>query len=170
MAKDNRKTEFSREDDYRDYEQRDIDNGWPYADGSGATAEPVENHGYGETGANFDRDRNKGFGVSTVEANGLQPQPATPALSANDHSDDDDQLESDIDAALSDFDHNILAGIDIQVDGQAGGHLVTLRGAVDTAEERRSIELKVLALNGVRAVHNHITTLGIDSHIPGDAD
>lgn len=170
MAKDSSKTEFSREDDYRDYEQRDIDNGWPYADGPGAKAEPVENHGYGETGANFDRDRNRGFGVSSVEADGFQSAPATPALSPNDHSEDDDQLESDIDAALADLDETTLAGIDIQVDAQLDGHLVTLRGAVDTAEERREIELKVLAIDGVSAVHNHITTLGIDSHIPSDTE
>lgn len=166
MAKDRSTTEFSREDDYRDYEQRDIDNGWPYADGAGAAAEPVGNHGYGETGANFDRDRNKGFGVSPVEADGSQRAPATPEVPSADFGGDDDQLESDIDAALADLDETTLAGIDIQVDG----HLVTLRGAVDTAEERRMIELKVLAIDGVNAVHNHITTLGIDSHIPSDAD
>ncbi|CAH0340966.1 BON domain-containing protein [Rhizobium sp. CECT 9324] len=166
MAKDRSTTEFSREDDYRDYEQRDIDNGWPYADGAGTAAEPVGNHGYGETGANFDRDRNKGFGVSTVEANGAQRAPTTPEVPSEDFGGDDDQLESDIDAALADLDETTLAGIDIQVDG----HLVTLRGAVDTAEERRMIELKVLAIDGVNAVHNHITTLGIDSHIPSDTD
>ena len=147
-----------------------ISNGWPYADGAGAAAEPVENHGYGETAANFDRDRNKGFGVSSVEANGLQRAPATPALPDEDYGGDDDQLESDIDAALADLDETTLAGIDIQVDGQIDGHLVTLRGAVDTAEERRLVELKVLAIDGVNAVHNHITTLGIDSHIPSDTE
>jgi hypothetical protein len=63
MAKDDRKTDFSREDDYRDYDQRNIGDGWPYADGPGATASPVGNRGYGETGANFDRDRNEGFRI-----------------------------------------------------------------------------------------------------------
>jgi len=166
MAKDNSKTEFSREDDCRDYEQRDIDDGWPYADGAGATAEPVENRGYGETDANFDRDRNTGFGVSNVEADGSHRAPSTPALPSDDYAGDDDQLEPEIDEALADLDETTLAGIDIQIDG----HLVTLRGAVDTAAERRTIELKVLAIDGVNAVHNHITTLGIDSHIPSDAD
>ncbi len=70
MAKDDRKTELSREDDYRDYDQRNIGDGWPYADGPGATASPVGNRAYGETGANFDRDRNEGFRVDTVGADG----------------------------------------------------------------------------------------------------
>jgi osmotically-inducible protein OsmY len=45
---------------------------------------------------------------------------------------------------------------------------VTLRGAVDTAEERRAIELKVLGVTGVSKVKNFITTLGVDSHIPDE--
>ena len=40
--------EFSREEDYRDFEQRDIDGGWPYDDGAGAGAKPVANAAYGE--------------------------------------------------------------------------------------------------------------------------
>jgi len=166
MAKDDRKTEFSREDDYRDYDQRNIGDGWPYADGPGATATPVENRGYGETGANFDRDRNEGFRVDTVNAEGFEPDVATPVLPTTDGREDDDQLESDIATALESFDDTVLTGLDIHVDG----HLVTLRGSVDTAEERRAIELKVLAVKGVSEVKNFITTLGVDSHIPDDGD
>ena len=166
MAKDDRKTEFSREDDYRDYDQRNIGDGWPYADGPGATATPVENRGYGETGANFDRDRNEGFRVDAVNADGFEPEVATPVLPTTDGREDDDQLESDIATALEDLEDSILAGLDIHVDG----HVVTLRGSVDTAEERRMIELKVLGVKGVSNVKNFITTLGVDSHIPDDGD
>lgn len=166
MAKDDRKTEFSREDDYRDYDQRNIGDGWPYADGPGATASPVENRGYGETGANFDRDRNEGFRVDTVDAEGFEPDVATPVLPTTDGREDDDQLESDIATALDGLDETLLAGLDIHVDG----HVVTLRGSVDTAEERRMIELKVLGVKGVSDVKNFITTLGVDSHIPSDTD
>ncbi|QGG90665.1 BON domain-containing protein [Agrobacterium sp. MA01] len=166
MAKDDRKTEFSREDDYRDYDQRNIGEGWPYADGAGATATPVENRGYGETGANFDRDRNEGFRIDAVNADGFEPDVATPALPTTDGREDDDQLESDIATALEGLDDTILAGLDIHVDG----HAVTLRGSLDTAEERRMVELKVLGVNGVSDVKNFITTLGVDSHIPDDGD
>lgn len=166
MAKDDRKTEFSREDDYRDYDQRNIREGWPYADGAGATATPVENRGYGETGANFDRDRNEGFRIDAINADGFEPDVATPVLPTTDGREDDDQLESDIATALESHDDTILAGLDIHVDG----HVVTLRGSVDTAEERRMVELKVLGVNGVSDVKNFITTLGVDSHIPDDGD
>ncbi|MBC2773354.1 BON domain-containing protein [Rhizobium sp. AQ_MP] len=166
MAKDDRKTEFSREDDYRDYDQRNIGDGWPYADGPGATASPVENRGYGETGANFDRDRNEGFRVDTVDAEGFEPDVATPVLPTTHGREDDDQLESDIATALDGLDDTLLAGLDIHVDG----HVVTLRGSVDTAEERRMIELKVLGVKGVSDVKNFITTLGVDSHIPSDTN
>ncbi|MDH4413688.1 MAG: BON domain-containing protein [Rhizobium sp.] len=166
MAKDDRKTEFSREDDYRDYDQRNIGDGWPYADGPGATASPVGNRAYGETGANFDRDRNEGFRVDPVDAEGFEPALATPDRPSTDGREDDDQLESDIQIALETLDDSVLTGLDIHVDG----HVVTLRGAVDTAEERRTIELKVLGVNGVSDVKNFITTLGVDSHIPEDGD
>lgn len=166
MAKDDRKTEFSREDDYRDYDQRNIGEGWPYADGPGATASPVDNRGYGETGANFDRERNEGFRVESVTGEGFEPDLATPDTPTTEGREDDDQLESDISTALESFDDTVLTGLDIHVDG----HVVTLRGAVDTAEERRAIELKVLSVNGVREVKNFVTTLGVDSHIPNDGD
>jgi hypothetical protein len=166
MAKDDRKTDFSREDDYRDYDQRNIGDGWPYADGPGATASPVDNRGYGETGANFDRERNEGFRVESVDAKGFEPDLATSVLPTTEGREDDDQLESDISTALEGFDDTVLTGLDIHVDG----HVVTLRGAVDTAQERRTIELTVLGVKGVSEVKNFITTLGVDSHIPDDAD
>jgi hypothetical protein len=166
MTKDDRKTEFSREDDYRDYDQRNIGDGWPYADAPGATATEVGNRAYGETGANFDRERNEGFRVEPVDADGSEPDIATPVLPTTNGREDDDQLESDIAEALEGIDGTLLAGLDVHVDG----HTVTLRGTVDTAEERRMIELKVLGVAGVGNVKNFITTLGVDSHIPTDSD
>ncbi|MDH4442771.1 MAG: BON domain-containing protein [Rhizobium sp.] len=166
MAKGDRKTDFSGEEDMRDEDQRNIVEGWPYADGEGATASPVGNRSYGETGANFDQDRNQGFRVDDVNADGFEPAPATPVLPTTDGREDDDQLESDVATALEAFDDDMLNGLDIHVDGQT----VTLRGAVDTAEERRAIELKVLGVAGVSRVKNFVTTLGVDSHIPDDGD
>ncbi|TPP11205.1 BON domain-containing protein [Rhizobium glycinendophyticum] len=164
MAKDDRKTDFSTEEEFRDDDQRNIADGWPYADGEGATAAPIANRGYGETGANFDQDRNQGFRVDNVNADGFEPEPAIPVLPTTDGREDDDQLESDVATALEDFDDVVLNGLDIHVDA----HVVTLRGAVDTAEERRKIELKVLGVTGVSQVKNFITTLGVDSHIPDE--
>lgn len=166
MAKGDTKTDFSGEEDLRDEDQRNITEGWPYADGEGATAAPVANRGYGETSANFDQERNQGFRVDDVNADGFESAPATQALPTTDGREDDDQLESDVAIALEEFDDDMLGGLDIHVDG----HTVTLRGAVDTAEERRMIELKVLGVRGVSDVKNFITTLGVDSHIPNDAD
>lgn len=158
--------EFSRESDYRDYDQRNVADGWPYADGAGAADKPVANRGYGETDANFDRERNGGFRVEQVDADGFTPDPQTPVLPMTDHREVSDQREADIFDALADFDDQMLAGLDIHVDG----HKAILRGAVDTAEERRMIELKVLGVNGIAEVQNFITTLGVDSHIPSDVD
>jgi hypothetical protein len=166
VAKDDKKTDFSTEEEFRDDDQRNITEGWPYADGEGATAAPVGNRGYGETSANFDQERNQGFRVDDVNADGFEPAPATPGLPTTDGREDDDQLESDVATALEAFDDDLLNGLDIHVDG----HTVTLRGAVDTAEERRGIELKVLGVDGVSQVKNFITTLGVDSHIPDDGD
>ena len=52
----NKDKPVSREEEYRDYEERDLKDGWPYADGDGATAAPSENRAYGETSADFDLD------------------------------------------------------------------------------------------------------------------
>ena len=164
MAKGDNKTDFSTEEEFRDDDQRNIADGWPYADGEGATAAPIGNRGYGETSANFDQERNESFRVDDVNADGFEPGPATPVLPTTDGREDDDQLESDVATALEEFDDDMLNGLDIHVDG----HTVTLRGAVDTAEERRAIELKVLGVDGVSQAKNFITTLGVDSHIPDD--
>lgn len=160
------KKDLSREEDYRDFEQRDIENGWPYDDGAGAASRPVGNGAYGESGANFDRERNGGYRVTNVDANGGQKPLSSPVLPETDHRENSDQLEADVAAALEDLPDLLLNALDIHADGR----VVTLRGAVDTAEERRMIELRVVAVSGVSAVRNMITTMGIDTHIPGDAD
>lgn len=160
------KKDLSREEDYRDFEQRDIENGWPYDDGAGAASRPVGNGAYGESGANFDRERNGGYRVTNVDADGGQAPLVSPVLPETDHRENSDQLEADVAAALEDLPDLLLNALDIHADGR----VVTLRGAVDTAEERRMIELRVVAVSGVSAVRNMITTMGIDTHIPGDAD
>jgi hypothetical protein len=158
--------EFSREEDYRDFEQRDIDGGWPYDDGAGPGAKPVANAAYGETHANFDRERNRGFRVTKAERDGSEAPLASPVLPETDHRELSDQLEVDIHSALENVSETTLSAVDIHVDG----HAVTLRGGVDTPEERRMIELKVLGVAGVTTVRNLINTIGADAHIPTDTE
>ncbi|MBW8300885.1 MAG: BON domain-containing protein [Hydrogenophaga sp.] len=158
--------DLSREEDYRDFEQRDIENGWPYDDGAGTASRPVGNGAYGETGANFDRERNGGYRITNVDADGGQAPLASPVLPETDHRENSDQLEADVAAALEDLPDLLLNALDIHADG----HVVTLRGAVDTAQERRKIEMRVVAVKGVSTVRNFVTTMGVDTHIPNDAD
>lgn len=160
------KKDLSREEDYRDFEQRDIENGWPYDDGAGAVSRPVGNGAYGETEANFDRERNGGYRITNVSADGGQAPLASPVLPETDHRENSDQLEADVAAALEDLPDLLLNALDIHADG----HVVTLRGAVDTAQERRMIEMRVVAVKGVSTVRNFVTTMGVDTHIPSDSD
>ncbi|PPJ46553.1 BON domain-containing protein [Rhizobium sp. KAs_5_22] len=160
------KKDLSREEDYRDFEQRDIENGWPYDDGAGAVSRPVGNGAYGETEANFDRERNGGYRITNVSADGGQAPLASPVLPETDHRENSDQLEADVAAALEDLPDLLLNALDIHADG----HVVTLRGAVDTTQERRMIEMRVVAVKGVSTVRNFVTTMGVDTHIPSDSD
>lgn len=50
-----------RQEEYGDYVERDVGEGWPYADDPGAFGEEVGDAPYGDTGANFDRPRNPGL-------------------------------------------------------------------------------------------------------------
>lgn len=161
------KRNFSREEDYRDFEQRDIQEGWPYADAPGAGARPVANGAYGEAGAaDFDRERNEGYRISRAGRDGLQQNTADPVLPETDRRDIADALEASVHDILEELDGIDLAAVDVHVDKR----VVTLRGAVDTAEERRRIERAVLATPGVANVRNYIRTRGVDTHIAPDAD
>ncbi len=165
MENGKRKDELSREEDYRDFEQRDLEEGWPYDDESGASRKPVGNAAYGEADGNFDRERDDGVRITRSGQDAIDP-PAYPETGDERSTEDDDQLESDI-AALIENLHGINPdAIDIRVEGRA----VTLSGSIDTPEERRLLEMKVLAVEGVEKVHNRIETIGSDSHIPRDTD
>lgn len=163
MAKDRK--DLSREEDYRDFDQRDRTDGWPYDDSVGAGARPVDNQAYGES-ANFDRDRNEGFRFSSADSSGLEHKPSDPVLPETNHRETSDQIEADITTAIESLEDISVDAIDVHVDG----HTVTLTGAVDTIAELRKLELAVLAVPEVREVDNQVITLGVDSHIPQDAD
>jgi len=50
-----------RQEEYDDYKERDVDDGWPYDDGPALSRQPPSTAPYGNTRANFDRRFNPGF-------------------------------------------------------------------------------------------------------------
>ncbi len=64
--------DISREEDFRDYDDRNIDEGWPYDDAAGAGSRSVDNNAYGQPAANFDRDRNPGYRIDEPDADGAE--------------------------------------------------------------------------------------------------
>ncbi|PZU80374.1 MAG: transporter [Shinella sp.] len=165
MENGKRKDELSREEDYRDFEQRDLENGWPYDDDSAASRKPVGNAAYGEADGNFDRERDDGIRITRAGPD-AGDTPAFPETGDERRTEDDDQLESDIAALIENLPGVNADLIDIRVES----HVVTLRGSVDTADERRLVEMKVLGVKGIERVHNRLETIGSDSHIPRDTD
>ena len=162
----NGKNNLSREEDFRDYTQHDIEDGWPYDDEPGASARPVANGAYGEGEANFDRERNHGYRVTNAEASGREHAARAPVLPETDHHENSDDIESRVEEALE-----AIEGLDIlELDLHVDGHRVTITGSVDTKEERRRVELAALSVAGVHEVVNDIRTRGVDTHIPADAD
>lgn len=156
--------DLSREADYRDYDTRNIDDGWPYADQAGATAGPVGNAAYGDPDANFDRERNKGFQVDSADETGLEEpieDRATPATKGLEESDD---LEERVSDAIEALDLVAMETIDIRADGTT----VTIEGEVDDDQTARKIVAHVKRVPGVGRVVNELTLLGIDSLIPDE--
>ena len=164
MPKINDKTSLSREEDYRDFEERNLDDGWPYADGSGAKADGSENRAYGETSANFDRDRNSGFRIDGTDEDGNENRLKD---SLEPHTIDRDESD-DLEARVTENLENI-PDVDIDsVDVHADGHTVTLEGSVETIGIARKVELGALSVDGVHHVRNHLQTTGVDAHIPNE--
>ena len=162
----NKDKPVSREEEYRDYEERDLKDGWPYADGDGATAAPSENRAYGETNADFDLERNPGYRTEDVEADGSEPALSRKLTPDTEHLEDADDLEERVTDNIASLDDVNLDSIDVHVEGKT----VILEGDVDTVMEKRRVELAALSVDGVRRADNRLNTLGVDSHIPDDAD
>jgi hypothetical protein len=163
MAK-NDKSEFSREEDYRDYEERNLDDGWPYADAPGAGASQPGNGAYGAQAANFDRQRNPGFRYDGIDQEGNE-NPLKDSLEPDtiDRKDSDD-LEARVTENLENIEDLDVTSIDVHADG----HTVTIDGTVETIGMARKVELGVLAVDGVHHIRNNLSTNGVDSHIPDE--
>lgn len=156
--------DIPREEDYRDYDSRNIDEGWPYSDQGGAAAGAVGNAAYGDTDANFDRERDKGFQVDNADETGLEEpvkDRSTPATKGVEESDD---LEERVSDSIEQLDIVAMETIDIRADGTT----VTIEGEVDDAQTARKLIAHVKRIPGVGRVVNELTLLGIDSLIPED--
>lgn len=153
-----------REEDYRDYEERDIDDGWPYADATPGTETKVGNGAYGQGAENFDEAENPGFERSgdTVIESGDGPDLFGDDTEADV---DDDALEDTIANALVDSE---IETSSVEIKARRGA--IRLTGAVDTTQERRKIEALVYAIPGVLSVRNELMASGVDGGIPADWD
>lgn len=157
-----RSRETSREEDYRDYEERDLDEGWPYADQDAARRKV--NEAYGTAPAGLEGDTNPGSEISDTPAirseggSVLSKGIAREAI-------DDDALEEEISNHFVDRDD--IDEDQITVTVQHG--VAKLSGSVETANEVALAARITAAVPGVRAVYNLLVPVGIDSHIPGDA-
>ncbi|EPE97471.1 BON domain-containing protein [Rhizobium grahamii] len=152
--------ELSREEDYRDFEERNIDDGWPYAD-KGEKGADSANGAYGEASG---RDTNSGFRVDGVDEDGNENPLKDSLRPGMIDRDDSDELEAKVAENLENIPDVDVGGIEVHADG----HVVTLEGEVETIGMARKVELAALAVDGVHHVRNKIETTGVDSHIPTD--
>ncbi len=159
------KKDLSREEDYRDYQERDDRDGWPYSDDSGLGSDKPENRPYGTTGANFDEEPQSGLIGDEAAADGLEEDNMHSLGPLPTDRIDADQLEASITELLIQ-NRNIAAD---SIDVRAEGGVVTLDGSVETQALSRKVEALALGTSGVTEVRNRLKTIGIDSHIPGDA-
>ncbi|SFB37245.1 BON domain-containing protein [Rhizobium sp. NFR07] len=156
--------DVSREEDFRDFDDRNIDEGWPYADQPGAASGPVDNAAYGNSGANTEKDRNPGFLLDDAGADGLEEplkdslRPGTMGL------EDSDDLEERITDTIDGLGIIDMDLIDVHVDRG----IVTVEGEVDDAPTAHQILRQVQAVKGVRKVVNHLRLVGVDGSIPDD--
>lgn len=160
----NDRKQVSREEDFRDYEERDIRNGWPYPDGDDAR-KAGQNAPYGARGADLDRVGNEGIEVGFDPAVRAVDGAPLPFAQGTDDIIADDDLEARILEALEEDERVDLAMLDLAIhDGVA-----ELTGAVDSEEDRRHLIGFLRQVKGVRAVHaDGLLARGVDSHIPRD--
>jgi hypothetical protein len=149
----------SREEDYRDYNERDISEGWPYAD---EELVAKKNEAYG---VEFDDEDKTSVEISdepTIESQGgpsLFPEAAEGAV-------EDDGVEELIYERLT----NTRRWEDNQLTISMHDGVAKLEGKVETEHDRQLINQIALGTPGVKDTINRITLIGVDSHIPRDAD
>jgi hypothetical protein len=158
------KKETNREEDYRDYEERDIKDGWPYDDDAGSPSQPSGNRPYGGTDANFDEGDDKNFTIAKTDESGQQErEPDTLTSNARGLIDSDD-IEERVMDALTDVEGANPEMIDIRSEGS----VIILEGEVDDAATSRLLVRAARAVPGVTSVRNLIEIIGVDANIPDD--
>ncbi len=156
--------DISREEDFRDYDVRNIDQGWPYDDAPGAGASPVGNAAYGDPKANFDRERNGGYHVDEADFDGLEERVVEAERPGAEGLEDSDDLEERVTDAIDNLDLISMESIDVH----AHNGVVTLEGVVDDAETSGKIGRHIQTVAGVRKIVNNLRLAGVDSRIPDD--
>ncbi|RUM25488.1 BON domain-containing protein [Rhizobium vallis] len=154
--------ELSREEDYRDLEERNLDDGWPYADGT--STDGPGNRPYGETAANFDTDPNTGFRLDGIDKDGNENRLKDSLRAGMIDRDESDDLEARVTENLENIPDVDINSIDVHADG----HVVTLEGSVETIGIARKVELGALSVDGVHHVRNKLQLTGVDAHIPNE--
>jgi hypothetical protein len=154
--------ETSREEDYRDYEERDLNDGWPYPDDD--TSKKKRNEAYGAAPAGLEGDTNPGAEIAGNPEIRSEGGPALAQGIAREAI-DDDVLEEQIFDEFSNRDDIDESQITVTVhDG-----IAELTGSVDGTDATFVAEQIAGAVPGVRFVRNRLVSMGIDSHIPSDA-
>ena len=155
--------ETSREEDYRDFEERDLEEGWPYPDRD--AADRKSNEAYGRSPAGLESDGNAGAEVAdgpAIRSRGgptLSQDIARAAI-------EDDSLEERVADHLSSCDHLDMEQITVTVHQGA----VELTGSVETPAASILATRIAAAVPGVAVVRNRLVLIGLDSHIPEDAN
>lgn len=158
-----RSRDTSREDDYRDYEARDLDEGWPYPDLD--TAPQKRNEAYGRAPAGLEGETNPGAEVAGAPAIHSEGGPPLSRGIAREAIEDDGLEEAIYDrfTQRGDLDEDRIT-VTVR-DGVA-----ELAGRVETREVAALAERIAAATPGVTGVRNRLVSDAVDSHIPGDAD
>ncbi len=155
--------QVSREEDFRDYEERDTRDGWPYADDD--ARQVTRNAPYGSRGNTRDLLDTEGVAITRDPAVRDVDGAPLPFEDGADNVIADDDLEARILEALEEDDRIDLATLDLTIrDG-----IAVLDGSVDSEEDRRHLIGFLRRVKGVRDVQaDGLLARGVDSHFPSD--
>lgn len=154
----------AREEDYRDYEDRNIGEGWPYADDDMLPA--PKNDAYGQPHSNFDETGHVGAEISRKPVIDSEGGPNISATREAGLIEDDD-----LEVRISDIlEQDERVGSPELITITVHRRVATLDGKVETEEMRRLSETLALSVSGVEGCLNNLILIGADSHIPKDAD
>lgn len=151
--------EKSREEDFRDYSERNIDDGWPYADNPERSG---RNAPYGEATDLPPAGRMEIAGDTKIDSSGGPSLlPVEEAGIVN-----DDELEAKI------TDRILESGRwgENQLTVSVRNGVATLEGGVETEAERQALKEIAMSTRGITNVSDRLRLTGVDSHIPPDAD